>query len=219
MRTTLENNRAYSVRHHQARYSHTTKTLTGAYSMSSEGSTFQFLNPGGSDRTVFLPPYTPEGGAEYWLANTGTGTLTVVDANGVSVGSIAAGVNSVVFETLNGWRIFLDSFNKQDKVGTARLPSAAATVTFLSSDIELGIDTTAQAVSVNLPLATTWAAANPNGLELVIFDNTGHADTHNITPVVNGADVFVGGQTPLVTGPFGLIKIRPVPGTGWYLRQ
>lgn len=100
-----------------------------------------------------------------------------------------------------------------------REPSAAATIIILATDQEVGIDTTSSAVAANLPTSSAWATANPNGIELVIVDVTGHGDTHNITPVVSGSDIFIGGLTPLVTSPYGLIKLRPVPGTGWYLRQ
>lgn len=104
-------------------------------------------------------------------------------------------------------------------VGTMRLPAPAASVTVLTTDIELGIDTTSTAVNANLPTATAWAAANPNGLDLALFDYTGHADTHNITPVASGSDIFIGGITPLVQNAYGLLRLRPVPGVGWYLRQ
>lgn len=104
-------------------------------------------------------------------------------------------------------------------VGTIRTPPAASSVPILLSDIEIGIDTSSSAVNALLPSATTWASTNRSGLELVILDYTGQGDTHNITPVPDGADTFLGGLTPLVTSPYGLIKLRPIPGLGWYLRQ
>lgn len=103
MRTTLENNRAFGQRLHQTKYSITRQTLTGVYVLSAESSTFQFLNPGGVARTVFLPPYTAEGGALYWICNTGIGTINVVDAGGVAVSSIAAGNVSAFLEGRNTW--------------------------------------------------------------------------------------------------------------------
>lgn len=219
MRTTLESNKTYNQRQHQTRYSHVAQTLTGVYVIPPEGATFQFLNPNGSNRTVFLPPYTPDGGSVYWMSNTGSsGDLNVVDTNGVAVVTIGAGGLAPLIEGRNAWKAFLDSTNKQDKVGTARFPGVAATVTILTSDQEVGIDTSSTAVSANLPTATSWAAANPNGLELVIFDNTGQGASNNITPVPSGAEIFRGGLTPLVTTAYGLIKLRPIPGIGWYLR-
>lgn len=112
---------------------------------------------------------------------------------------------------------FFDGF--LSAVGTIRRPAAAAVVAILTSDIEVGIDTSATAVTANLPSATAWAAANQNGLELTLLDYTGNADTHNVTPVLSGSDIFVGGFTPQLLNPFALIKLRPVPGVGWYLRQ
>src|SRR6185312_9674897 len=63
----------------------------------------------------------------------------------------------------------LDS-TKTAKVGTIRKPASSATVSILTSDIEVGIDTRTTAVTANLPSAASWAAANPNGLELVLVD-------------------------------------------------
>lgn len=105
-------------------------------------------------------------------------------------------------------------------VGTARLPAAAASVNILNSDVEVGIDTAASAVSVQLPSVAAWASLNTTGLELTIFDLTGHATAHNITPVLFGSDSFVQGTTPIITGNFGLMKLRPVIGAAnqWYVR-
>lgn len=110
---------------------------------------------------------------------------------------------------------------KSNVVGTARAPAAAATIPILTTDIEVEIDTTAAAVSATLPSAAAWAAANPNGLELTLIDINGHANAHNITPVLNGADTFsYGGVTPKITADFGLLKLRPTgsPVSGWYVR-
>jgi hypothetical protein len=113
-----------------------------------------------------------------------------------------------------------EAAGKMAQVGTARLPAAAATVNILTTDIEVGIDATSTAVSCPLPSAAVWAAANQNGLELTIFDYKGQAATRNITPSLNGADVFVQGVTPVIKAAYGDIKLRPVgsPVNGWYVR-
>lgn len=96
-------------------------------------------------------------------------------------------------------------------------PAQAATITLTTASVEVGIDTAATAVSVNLPSVTMWALANPYGLPLTIYDKTGQANTHNITPVPAGTDTFVRVVVPKVTGSFGNIKLRPNRArTAWY---
>lgn len=110
-----------------------------------------------------------------------------------------------------------EAASKVTQVGAARLPAAAASVPITTADIEVGIDATSTAVSCPLPSAVAWAAANPNGLELTIFDFKGQAVAHNITPTLNGADTFVQGITPVIKAAYGQIKLRPV-GASWYVR-
>jgi hypothetical protein len=110
---------------------------------------------------------------------------------------------------------------KVTQVGTIRLPVAAATIAINATDTEVGIDATSTAVTANLPGAAAWAAANPNGLELTLVDIKGQAGTHNITPALNGADVFYYGTvTPKIVVNFGVLKLRPggSPVNGWYVR-
>lgn len=103
---------------------------------------------------------------------------------------------------------------------SARLPGSAATVAILSTDTEVGINTATTAVSVNLPSIATWLAANPLGLDLMIFDDTGNAGTHNITAVPNGTDSFVQSITPVITGNYGKMSLRPVLGAPnkWFIK-
>lgn len=98
-----------------------------------------------------------------------------------------------------------------------RTPAQAGSVNILTSDIEVGIDTSGGSVTVALPSASAWAAANPFGNELVIQDRTGNAATNNITPSLNGGDTFRGGITPVVTTAYGILKLRPAgnPVSGW----
>jgi hypothetical protein len=99
---------------------------------------------------------------------------------------------------------------KINATGTARYPAQAASINILTTDVEVGIDTSVAPTTVVLPSAAAWAAAQPNGLELCIFDRNGHAFSNNITPSLNGADVFVEGVTPKITQVFGILKLRPV---------
>ncbi len=102
-------------------------------------------------------------------------------------------------------------------VGEARLPIAAAAVDIFIADIEVGIDTTSTAVSCNLPSVAAWSAAHVNGLDLAIFDYTGSAHTHNITPVLSGGDTFVQGVVPVISSNFGMVRLRPI-GLKWYIK-
>lgn len=106
-------------------------------------------------------------------------------------------------------------------VGTIRQPASAATIVISASDTEVGIDTTATAVSATLPSSAAWIAANPgNGLDLVLTDINGHAAANNITPTLNGSDAFAyGGVTPIINSNFGSLRLRPMTApAGWYVR-
>lgn len=114
-----------------------------------------------------------------------------------------------------------EAAGKVAQVGTIRLPPSAATIAILTTDIEVGLDTRTTAVSATLPSAIAWAAANPNGLPLVLVDINGNAATNNITPTLNGSDTFsYGSVTPIVNSNFGRLELRPSgsPVSGWYVR-
>jgi hypothetical protein len=96
---------------------------------------------------------------------------------------------------------------------TARLPASGTPVAILTTDTEVGINTSAAAVICNLPSVAAWAAANPNGLPLRIFDYTGNANVNNITFVLNGSDVFLQGISPVVSTSNGGVALRPVLGS------
>ena len=103
-----------------------------------------------------------------------------------------------------------EAAGKVTQVGTVRKPASAATIAILSTDIEVGIDTRSTAVGANLPSIASWAAANPNGLELTLYDYYGNALANNVTPAANGGDTINwGGITPKIVSNFGLLKFRP----------
>jgi hypothetical protein len=111
---------------------------------------------------------------------------------------------------------------------TIRLPPFSATVAILTSDIEVGINTSTSAVTVNLPSAALWAAAFPGGqtgLDLFMCDHTGNAAAHPITFALNGADTFMQGPLIPLAVNFGSLRLRPnrittstTPITGWIVK-
>jgi hypothetical protein len=110
---------------------------------------------------------------------------------------------------------------KISQVGTVWKPPSPATVAILPTDIEVGIDTRTTEVTATLLGAATWAAANPNGLELVLNDYFGNAAANAIAPSLFAGDSFVyGGVTPAVSANFGLLRLRPDPSLpGWVVRE
>jgi len=103
-----------------------------------------------------------------------------------------------------------------------RLPAAAPTIAISQDDVEVGIDTTSAATVCTLPDVQAWLIANTGGLDLTIFDFTGHAATNNITFTLNGTDVFTQGASPAVQTNYGELRLRPiVTGTGvnqWFVK-
>ncbi len=126
----------------------------------------------------------------------------------------------LLYDVISGqfWKVPVSSF--ANAAGTARLPVAAASVPILTIDIEVGINTGTAPTTCPLPSVASWAAANPNGLELTIFDATGQALTNNVTPSLSAGDTFLQDATPVITQPWGLIKLRPIIGVSnsWYVR-
>ncbi len=109
---------------------------------------------------------------------------------------------------------------------TLRVATSTASVNFLVTDIELGIDTRTVSATVFLPTVASWYASNPIGLDLCIVDIFGNAGTRNITPQLGPGDTFLyGGVTPVINANFGNLRLRPVLGTAlgtttnsWYVR-
>lgn len=103
-------------------------------------------------------------------------------------------------------------------IPTARLTTGTS-VTVATTDIEVGVDPSSGAVTCTLPTVAAWSTAQQNGLELTIFDYTGHASAHNVSFTLGGSDHFVQSSTPVITSDFGLIKLRPLPTINkWYVR-
>lgn len=104
---------------------------------------------------------------------------------------------------------------------SARLAPASPTVIILASDIEVGIDTAAAATVCTLPSIAAWVNSNPDGLDLAIFDYTGHALVNNITFTLNGTDVFTQGISPAIQNNYGEVRLRPIVTGGvnqWFVK-
>jgi hypothetical protein len=166
---------------------------------------------------------------------TSAGPITISKQNGVwivglafqNLGVQAPGIGSFPTDFVIVWDSIANTYfrmplsNVLSAVGTARLPAAAASVPILASDTEVGISTNVAPTSCQLPSAAAWVAGAPPGFELCIFDYTGNAATNNVTPVLNGTDVFLQGVTPLVRTNFGAIMLRPIlrtPPNAWFVR-
>lgn len=147
--------------------------------------------------------------------------------------AVTANVGDPVFEiglqsgptavavTINTLYTAEDSHSVGGTTSNTRLAAAAASVPILATDVEVGIDTGAAPTSCPLPSVAAWLAANPSGLDLEIFDYTGHAATNNITPSLNGTDVFTQGVVPVISNNFGSLRLRPILTGGvnqWFIK-
>ena len=168
---------------------------------------------------------------------TGANGMTVAKNNGIStvalqfqnLGTSVPALPNYPTDFLIMWDSLANTYSKvslstlsaiASTVPTARLPAAAASVSILISDVEVGITTSSAPTTCVLPSVSSWSTQQQNGLELCIFDYTGQANTNNITPTLNGTDVFVQGITPVINRAFGLIKLRPILASPakWYVR-
>lgn len=107
--------------------------------------------------------------------------------------------------------------NLDTRLGSAsvmRLPTAAASVTGLATDTEVGI-TTSVVTTYNLPTVAAWSAVNVSSVELTIKDISGQAATNNVTISPSGGDTIVEGTTKIVSN-FGDVRLRPKNSTTWY---
>jgi hypothetical protein len=105
-------------------------------------------------------------------------------------------------------------------VPTIRMAASNATIAITNADVEVGIDTRTTAVTATLPSAAAWAVQNQNGVALTLVDIFGNAFANNITPSLNGADIFYTVGVPKILADYGVLAIRPAgsPVNGWYVK-
>lgn len=98
--------------------------------------------------------------------------------------------------------------------GVTRTHTAAGNAVVASADQCLIIDkATGEATTVEIP-----AAADRNGVDIIIKDGKGDADVNNITPSFDGSETCDGlsGTSLVITTPYGILWMRPRPdGTGY----
>lgn len=149
--------------------------------------------------------------------------VTHAKVSGIADDPSAAAAGEVVPSDWNADHVIAGQADQtQLPTVTIRKPASSATVTVLSSDIEVGIDTRSTAVTVTLPGASAWATANPFGLELVIYDYYGNAGTNSIAFSLAGGDSFAGAwgtSPPVISADSGILRLRPDASLpGWVVR-
>lgn len=115
-----------------------------------------------------------------------------------------------------------DDFIRVPILGDARA-GIAGVVQVAVTDVEVPVDTNGGAITVALPSAAAWFLQNPGGLDLTIIDINGNADNNNITPTLNGSDIFqYGGVVPVISAKFGTLRLRPYAHggvvLGWFVK-
>lgn len=117
MRTTLEDNQAFGVRHYSAKYASVNQTLVGDYTILADGPTIHVLNPGGSTRNINLPALTEYGGQLYLITNVGPETITVRDSLGVTVTTLTDDQTGLFFSSASVWKFLKGGVSLGDVVG------------------------------------------------------------------------------------------------------
>ena len=101
-------------------------------------------------------------------------------------------------------------------VGVTRVHTAAGDAAIAATDQCLIIDkAVGEATTVEIP-----AAADRNGVDVIIKDGRGDADVNNITPSFDGSETCDGlsGADLKITTPFGMLWMRPRPDGAGYIQ-
>lgn len=219
MRANLEDNLARRLRHNSPSFGIVNYALNGTYVIANDGPTYHFLNPGASDRTVFLPELEQLGGQHYIIANTGSlQLLNVVDSNGVAVVTIGPNETALFASSPFLWRYLMGSSTGAAYVsGMLREPrvTALASDTVGSTDVTIAIVKAAPtATGIQLP-----TVASRNGIPVRIVDWSTAVVEHTITITPAGAETIMRQATwPIVSNTVSLASITLYPSTtlgGW----
>lgn len=208
MRSNLENNLARGLRQQSSKYGNVTLALVGSYVIGADGPTYHFLDPGASDKAVYLPALSALGGQHYVIMNNSTvgANLLVYDADGVLVATVLSGVTTAFFSNQVHWTYLAGSV----AIVFTITPVTTATYAVSASDTYLRVNR-AGVVALNLPATTTRLRSG-----LIIKDVSGAANTNNITITPDGADTIddVAGSIVLDVN-YGVVELMPAVTGKW----
>lgn len=220
MRANLEDNLAKRLRHFSPRYETLTTVLSGSFIVPDDGPVFNFLDPNGANRTVFLPELPDVGGFMYLISNQGLGfDLEVVDADGVSIADLVPSQHGLFFGSPTEWAFiatiseeqitFLGEFLAEPEIVTGDHSVTDEIVVAIQKD-------NPAATAIGLPLL-----ASRNGKPVSIVDFSTNVVDHTIT--ITPADGTILGQLTwtLVSNAANLAFATFWPSValnGWYMR-
>ncbi len=216
MRNNIEHIHARAIRHSSDKYGIVSATLTGIYRIPADGPSFHFLDPNGSDRTVYLPALSPFGGQQYWIVNLATATyeLDVVDVNGAAVRSLAPETVAIFISSQTGWKFASSLPDAIDYLAhELQDPTTVTTTPYVVTAERLLRMNVGSAATVTLPAASTRLSPRRN---LIVKDISGAVLTSDRPITINRAstDVIDTGTSIQVLNDFGQIELEPRTG-GW----
>lgn len=85
-------------------------TLTGSYTLPQDGAVIHYLDPGASDRDVFLPAILPQTGQFLIIVNMNTVTeLDIKDSGGGVIVSVPPELSAIFFSHKTGWKYLMQT--------------------------------------------------------------------------------------------------------------
>lgn len=128
--------------------------------------------------------------------------------------SITHTTQSPVTDDLQSGIIGPDEWNEAHTISATVRTVTAATDTLTSADLIVYVNR-AGAVTITLPDAATWLAANAHGLPLRIKGINGAEHTNNITINRAGSDTIDGATSYVITSDYGSVALRPAATNLW----
>lgn len=212
MRTNLEHSNLLSPRVQGLRLNQVTITLTGSFTVPTDGPTVWLMNGGASDRNVTLPALLYE--KQLVISNLGaTNDLDILDAGGISLVSLGAQSMGMFFAGASAWTWLTGSLAST----TFQRRTVVATDDVETTDMVVEVDHVA-AVVLSLPASGNWrTAAGIHVPFLTIMDISGAAQTNNVTINPNGAETISGAASQTMDSDWGVLRLAPADGGGWVI--